>query len=85
MADSNGDGYGDIIMQGYEYNNYQGRCWLWYGPFAPSSTTVTFNWDTTNVSIAKHALKVEIPPVPGEQNTDNNTKTMTIKVKEPPR
>jgi ankyrin repeat protein len=83
VADFNGDGYGDIIMQGYAYNNYQGRCWLWYGPFAPSSTTLTFHWDTTNASIGRHTLKVEIPPVPGEQNIDNNVKTVTIEVKEP--
>jgi hypothetical protein len=47
------------------------------------TTDITFTWDTTNTSIGKHTLKVEIPPVPGEQNTEDNIKTVTIEVKEP--
>jgi len=85
VADFNGDGYGDIIMQGVEYNNYQGRCWLWYGGFKPSSTHVMLNWDTTNVSPGKHTLKAEIAPVPGEEDTADNTMTVMVNVKEPTR
>jgi hypothetical protein len=81
MGDFNGDGYGDVIMGGFRYNNFQGRCWLWLGPFPSSSIDVTFNWDTTDASIGKHTLKVEIPPVPGEQNIEDNVKTVTIEVK----
>lgn len=44
---------------------------------------ITFTWDTTNASIGRHTLKVEIPPVPGEQNTVDNIKTVTIEVKGP--
>jgi hypothetical protein len=61
-----------------------GRDCLFYGPFH-DTTNVTFNWDTTNASIGKHTLKVEIPPVPGEKNTEDNIKTVTIEVKEPRR
>ncbi|MFC1792927.1 hypothetical protein ACFL3Q_05000 [Planctomycetota bacterium] len=32
-----------------------------------TSTDITFNWNTTNASIGKHFLKVEIPPVPGQK------------------
>ncbi|MFC1604708.1 ankyrin repeat domain-containing protein [Planctomycetota bacterium] len=83
-ADFNGDGVVDIAVggSGYGSTHLQGRCWLWYGPFT-TSTNVTLNWDTTNASIRKHTLKVEIPPVPGEQNTEDNIKTVTIEVKEP--
>ena len=42
-----------------------------------------FNWDTTNVSSGTYTLKVEIPPVEGEQNTQDNVKTVTIEVTEP--
>jgi pectate lyase len=78
-ADFNGDNHLDIAVG--TGNSFQGKCWLWYGPFE-TTKAVTFNWDTTNVSIGKHTLKVEIPPVPGEQNTEDNVKTVTIEVKE---
>ena len=81
VADFNGDGYGDIIMQGYEYNNYQGRCWLWYGGFKPSSTDVTFNWDTTGASAGQHMLRAEVVPVAGEDDTADNTMTATVNIK----
>jgi hypothetical protein len=61
-----------------------GRCYLYYGPFS-SVADITFHWDTTNASIGKHTLKVEIPPVPGEQNIEDNIKTVTIEVKKPQR
>jgi len=82
LVDLNNDGYGDIFMAGAYYNNLQGRAWLWYGPFN-TTTDITFNWDTTNTSIGTHTLKVEIPPVPCEQNTEDNVKTITIEVTEP--
>ncbi|MEJ2702294.1 MAG: ankyrin repeat domain-containing protein [Sedimentisphaerales bacterium] len=83
LADLNGDGHGDVVMSGCYYNNSQGRAWVWYGPFGSSSSKLTFHWDTANASIGKHTLKVEIPPLEGEQNTENNVKTVTIEVKEP--
>ena len=58
-----------------------GRAYLYYGPFE-TTTDIPFTWDTANASIGKHTLKVEIPPVPGEQNTEDNVKTVTIEVKE---
>jgi hypothetical protein len=83
LADLNNDGHGDVVMAGAAYNNSQGRAWLWYGPFESSSRDVTFTWDTTNALIGMHTLKVEVVPVPGEQNTEDNAKTVTIEVKEP--
>jgi len=81
VADFNNDGYGDLAIGGTGYNNEAGRVLLWYG--APGdSIQVTFNWDTSGAFDGKHTLKVEIPPVPGEQNTKDNTKTVTIEVKE---
>ena len=63
-------------------NNWEGRGYLYYcNPF--DNVDILFDWDTTNASIGKHILKVEIPPVPGEQNTEDNVKTVTIEVKEP--
>jgi hypothetical protein len=55
---------------------------LYYGS-SGDSTQLTFDWNTTNASIGTHTLKVEIPPVPGEQNTEDNIKAVTIEVKEP--
>ena len=82
LSDLNNDGYGDVVLAGANYPRLegQGRCLLWYGPF-DTTTDITFNWNTINASIGKHTLKVEIPPVPGEQNTENNIKTVTIEVK----
>jgi pectate lyase len=81
LADLNGDGHSDVVMSGCYYNNSQGRAWLWYGPFASSTKELIINWDTTNASMGKHTLKVEILPVPGEQNTEDNVKTVEIEVK----
>ena len=86
IGDFNNDSYGDLVVGGWGYPDgaKQGRVWLYYG--GPSKCTgVTFNWDTTKASLGKHTLKVEIPPVPGEQNTEDNVKTVTIEVKEPRR
>jgi hypothetical protein len=82
LVDVNNDGYDDVLRSGPGYNNFRGRALLWFGPFN-TSTEITFTWDTTNASIGKHNLKVEIPPVPGEQNTEDNVKTVTIEVKDP--
>ena len=54
---------------------------LYYGS-PGDSMQLKFDWDTTNASIGKHTLRVEIPPVPGEQSTEGNVKTVTIEVKE---
>ena len=81
IGDANGDGFNDAFVGAYGYNNTQGRAYLFYGPFS-NTDNITFHWDTTNTSIGKHILKVEIPPVPGEQNTEDNVKTITIEVKE---
>jgi hypothetical protein len=51
----------------------------------PQVVSMAFDWDTTNASIGKHTLKVEIPPVAGEKITEDNVKTVTIEVKEPRR
>jgi ankyrin repeat protein len=84
IGDINGDDFSDILIgaRSFKNNSWQGRAYLYYGPFSDSEE-ITFNWDTTNASIGKHTLKVEIPPVPGEQNTEDKIKTVTIEVKEP--
>lgn len=81
IGDANGDKFNDAFVGAYGYNNRQGRAYLYYGPFY-NTTDVAFNWDTTNAPIGKHTLKAEIPPVPGEQNTEDNIKTTIIEVKE---
>ncbi len=83
VADFNGDGYGDIVMGGWLFNDSQGRCWLWYGG-PPASTEVTFNWDTTGASLGKHILKATIDPVAGEKDIADNTLTKTINLKDRP-
>jgi len=82
IGDVNNDGYTDAIFGAWGANHWGGRAYFYYGPFS-STTDITFNWDTTDASIGKHTLRVEIPPVPGEQNTEDNVKTVTIEVKEP--
>jgi len=68
----------------YPDNARHGRGYVYYNN--PSSyMEMRLNWDTTNASVGTHTLKVEVPPVPGEQNTAHNVKTVTIEVKEPPK
>jgi ankyrin repeat protein len=84
VGDVNKDGYTDALISAPFGNHGTGRCYLYYGPFY-NTRRVTFHWDTTNASIGKHMLKVEIPPVPGEQNTEDNIKTVTVEVKDSPK
>ena len=81
-GDVNGDGHVDALLGAVGANEKTGRAYLHYGPFN-DTTDITFTWDTTNASIGTHTLKVEITPVPEEQNTEDNVKTVTIEVKEP--
>ena len=81
-GDFNNDGYTDIVAGAWGYNDDEGRAYVFYAPFE-DETDFTFNWYTTNASIGKHILKIEIPPVPGEHNIENNVKTITIEVTEP--
>ncbi len=86
MGDINGDGYDDALIGGHRYPSfsYQGRAYLYFGG-PGGSTKVSFDWNTTNASIGHHALQAESIPVEGEENTANNTKTITIDVEEPPK
>jgi hypothetical protein len=81
IVDVNKDGYGDVVRGGCKYKDFQGRGYLWYGPFH-DSTNITFNWDTTNASVGKHTLKAEIAPVEREVEVKNNSVTAIIEVKE---
>jgi hypothetical protein len=81
-GDLNKDGYADALIGAEGAHNGMGRAYLFYGPFH-DTTNITLNWDTTNASICRHTLKVEIPPLRDEQNTEDNIRTVTIEVKKP--
>ena len=87
VGDLNNDGHTEIIIGAWSYPDFtfQGRMYIFRGEDRSSSREVTFNWLIAQPTIGKHTLKVEIPPVPGEQNTKDNIKTVTIEVKEPRR
>jgi hypothetical protein len=80
IGDFNGDNSSDIVMGGYEYNDYQGRCLLWHSGHG-SSTEVTFYWDTTTATPGKHTLRATIAPVAGEEDTADNSMTVVVEVK----
>jgi len=52
----------------------------------PGTTrTVTLNWSTSNVDIGRRQLGVEVSPLPGELNTqDNSLGGITITIESPP-
>jgi hypothetical protein len=83
-VDLNNDGYDEAVIPDVLYSRApkpeRGRVYLYYSK-NHSSEDVSFNWYTTNASIGKHTLKIEIPPVAGEQNRADNIKTVTIEVK----
>lgn len=79
-GDANNDGYSDVIIGEPGYLETQGRVHMYYGPFSDIED-VTLTCDTTNTSVGTHTLKAEIPPVEGEQNTEDNVKTVNIEVK----
>ncbi|MFH1338990.1 MAG: S8 family peptidase [Candidatus Omnitrophota bacterium] len=47
-----------------------------------NSTIVSFDWDTTGVSIGDHILKAEAGVVSGETDTADNSMTSTVTIKE---
>jgi hypothetical protein len=80
VGDVNNDGYTDALVGAPGANHNIGRAYLYYGPFH-DTTDITFNWDTTNVSLGKHILKATIGPVAGEEDTADNTSTVTVHIK----
>jgi ankyrin repeat protein len=80
-GDVNGDGYSDALIGTPGANQGAGQAHLFYGPFH-DTTNITFNWNTTNASVGKHTLKVEIAPVEGEENVENNVATVVVEVRE---
>ena len=82
IGNLNNDNYSDIVIGAWRYNNLQGRAWLYYGS-PGDSTQLKFDWDTTNASLGKHILKATIGPVAGEEDTADNTSTVTLHIKEP--
>jgi ankyrin repeat protein len=82
LGDVNNDCYDDAIIGGWKYNNDQGRVWLYYGD-PGDSTQLKFDWDTSTASSGKHILKATIDPVQREEDTVDNTMTVTVEVKEP--
>jgi len=79
--DLNDDGHDDAVISDPGYLNWQGRMYLYYGPFY-DTTDVTFNWNTTNTTPGKHTLKATITPVAGEEDVADNAMTVTVEVKE---
>ncbi|MBL7187269.1 MAG: FG-GAP repeat protein [Phycisphaerae bacterium] len=80
-GDVNKDGFMDALIGAEGNGMSQGKAYLYYGPFQ-SSTDITFNWNTTNVSPDKHTLKASIAPITGEEDVADNMMTVTIEVKE---
>jgi len=79
-GDINGDSYDDIVVGAWSYNSFQGRAYLYYGPFS-DTTDITFNWNTTNATPGKHILKAFIAPVAGEEDVADNTAIVTVEIK----
>lgn len=49
---------------------------------AGASTTISFGWDTTDVSLGDHVLKAQASVVEGETDTADNSMTTTVTVVE---
>jgi len=83
VGDINGDNFADVLIGARMFKNqsYQGRAYLYYGGPSKWSTDVTFRWDTNKASVGNHILKVEASPVAGEEDTEDNTMTITVNVK----
>ena len=83
-GDANRDGYTDALIGAPGYSEVRGRVYLFHGPFE-DAIDITFTWDTSKVSPGKHALKASITPVAGEENTEDNSKTVSVEINEPPK
>ncbi len=80
LGDLNNDNYPEVAIGGWRFNKGQGRVWLYYNA-PPSSAEAKFNWDTTKASTGEHTLKAEVVPVAGEEDTADNSRTITVNVK----
>lgn len=85
VGDLNNDGYAEIIIGAWAYPDFtaQGRAYVFQGEGRSASKDVTFNWNTANASPGKHVLRASITPVAGEEDTADNTMTVTVEVKGP--
>jgi ankyrin repeat protein len=83
-VDINADGSDDVIVPAPWWGHPdRGRVYIFHGASSDADVDMAFRWPVANASIGRHTLKVEIPPVPGEQNIKDNVKTVTIEVREP--
>lgn len=78
VGDVNGDGYDDVVIGGYAYNNGQGRVWLFYN--TPScSANLTFDWDTDPALPGEHLLEVKVRLIGVDWTLQSDTKTLVTK------
>jgi ankyrin repeat protein/transglutaminase-like putative cysteine protease len=85
IGDINGDNFADVLIgaRTFKSNSFQGRAYLYYGPFSDTED-ITFNWDTTAATPGKHTLRATIAPVEGEEDVADNTMIVEVEVKERP-
>jgi hypothetical protein len=80
-GDVSSNGFVDLAVGAWGYDNSRGRVYLYYGPIF-SKTNITFNWDTSNANPGKHSLTATVSQVAGEEDVIDNTVTVAVDVKE---
>jgi hypothetical protein len=81
LGDLQNDNYQDVAIGGPNYNNGQGRVWIYYDG-SRDANQLEFHWDTTTASPGKHVLNAAIAPVAGEKDTADNSVTVEVDVRE---
>jgi len=79
LCDLNNDGFDDVVLGAYAYNNFQGRVSIYWNK-RPSSTEGKSDWDTTSALAGTHTLQAKVNPIARKENSTIGSRTVAVSI-----